>query len=577
LGIIVTSNAQLLLQGILADRRATLTPIQEGTDFFELFVASELLKSYDLSVDELEAGLVGGGNDGGIDGFYMFVDGEPLYPDSPATSREVNLELVIFQAKDSPSFTGTALDKMISTMNTLFDLGRDLASLRKLYNERLLERANSIRRFYKQNIARIVQFQIRAYYATRSEHVHDALRAQVSTLESAVQRLFPTCSFQFEFVGAQQLLTMARTQREEWRELKVSEGPLVVADMGYIGLVKLADYSAFVTDERGNRRRSLFLDNVRDYEGKLGVNEAIASTLRGGSPEDFWTLNNGVTLLASQVRPGYRLLALRDPKVVNGLQTSVEIFDYFKGQSTLDDNRTVLVRVVVPANEDSRDRIIVATNKQTPIATGVLHATDPIHKDIEEFLARHGLYYERRRNAYRNEGVSLDAIVTMPHLALCVTAVLLQEPHISVKINARSRVFSRPNMYGRIFSREYPLPAFLNCLRIVRYVESYIRQIPVDRKNAHLVGKGPGGRPSLWWTQWHTSMYVAAVEIEGRVSPARLAELDFAKIEALDLAQAIAQVRSVFKELGSRGTEYQLAKLPESTERLLALARKQRR
>ncbi len=575
----MTSNAQLLLQGVLADRRATLTPIQEGTDFFELFVASELLKPYDLSVDELEAGLIGGGGDGGIDGFYMFVDGEPLYPDNRPITREVNLELVIFQAKDSPSFSGTALDKMISTMDTVFDLGRDLGSLRKLYNERFLERANLLRRFYRQNIARIVQFRIRTYYVARSEHVHDALRAQVSTLELAVNRLFPTCSFEFEFIGARELLAMARTQREEWLELKVAEGPLVVGDVGYVGLVKLFDYSAFITDERGNRRRSLFLDNVRDYEGKLGVNQAIAATLSGGSPEDFWTLNNGVTLLASQVRPGYRLLALRDTKVVNGLQTSVEIFDHFKGQSTPDDNRTVLVRVVVPASEDSRDRIIVATNKQTPIATGVLHATDPIHKDIEEFLARSGLYYERRRNAYRNEGISLDAIVTMPHLALCVTAVLLQEPHVTVKINARSRVFNRSDMYERIFSREYPLPAFLNCLRIVRHVESYIRQIPEDSRDTHILGKSSQGRPNLWWTQWHTSMYVAAVTVHGRVSPARLADLDFAKIEEVDLAQAVAQVRLVFTELraSSKGTEYQLAKLPESTERLLALARKQRK
>jgi len=74
-------------------------------------------------------------------------------------------------------------------------------------------------------------------------------------------------------------------------------------------------------------------------------------------------------------------------------------------------------------------------------------------------------------------------------------------------------------------------------------------------------------------------MYVAAVTVHGRVSPARLADLDFAKIEEVDLAQAVAQVRLVFTELraSSKGTEYQLAKLPESTERLLALARKQRK
>ena len=72
---------------------------------------------------------------------------------------------------------------------------------------------------------------------------------------------------------------------------------------------------------------------------------------------------------------------------------------------------------------------------------------------------------------------------------------------------------------------------------------------------------------------------IAAVMVDGRVSPARLADLDFAKIEEVDLTRAVAQVRSVFKELRSRskGTEYQLAKLPESTDRLLALAKTQRK
>lgn len=72
---------------------------------------------------------------------------------------------------------------------------------------------------------------------------------------------------------------------------------------------------------------------------------------------------------------------------------------------------------------------------------------------------------------------------------------------------------------------------------------------------------------------------IAAVMVDGRVSPARLADLDFAKIEEVDLTRAVAQVRSVFKELRSRskGTEHQLAKLPESTDRLLALAKTQRK
>jgi hypothetical protein len=572
----MASNVQVLLQGILSDRRRALIPSGNEVNFFELFTASEFLKTYDLSVDEIEAGLIGGGNDGGIDGIYSFVDGEPLDDVSQTPNRDVNVELVLFQSKDSESFSGTALDKMISTINTAFDFGREVTSLRRLYNERLLERVDSFRKYYSQNITRIAKLNVRVYYVTRSEHVHGALQEQVATLELSASRLFPNCIFEFGFIGAPELLALARTQRPEWMELKVAEGPIVVGDTGYIALVRLSDYKAFVTDARGNRTRSLFLDNVRDYEGHSRVNDAIAGTLRGDSPEDFWTLNNGVTLLAQQVRTAYKLLALRNPKVVNGLQTTMEIFDHFKGKEALDDNRTVLVRVVVPVNEASRDRIIVATNSQTAIKPGVLKATDPVHKDIEELFAHSGLYYERRRNAYRNEGVSLEAIVTMPQLALCVVSVLLQEPHLAVKASAPTAILQNELLYQRIFSHDYPLKAFGMCVKIVRYIEAHIRQRSEDASYIAML-RGTAGRAHsrfyLWWAQWHVAMYLAAEAANSEMNASRLADLDFARVEAIDLDNSIAEVRSIFDNLRltSRRNEYQVAKSSASTAAVLAL------
>ena len=37
-----------------------------------------VLRNYELSMDELEDGWVDGGDDGGIDGFYVFIDGNFL-------------------------------------------------------------------------------------------------------------------------------------------------------------------------------------------------------------------------------------------------------------------------------------------------------------------------------------------------------------------------------------------------------------------------------------------------------------------------------------------------------------------
>ena len=95
---------------------------------------------------------------------------------------------------------------------------------------------------------------------------------------------------------------------------------------------------------------------------------------------------------------------MEDPQIVNGLQTSTEIYNYCKESDETNDERKILVRVMVPTEDESRDRIIKATNSQTVVLLSSLRATDKIHRDIEEYLRPRGLFYDRRKNYYRNEG-----------------------------------------------------------------------------------------------------------------------------------------------------------------------------
>ena len=96
--------------------------------------------------------------------------------------------------------------------------------------------------------------------------------------------------------------------------------------------------------------------------------------------------------------------------------------------------RSVLVRVIVPQEEDSRDRIIKATNSQTSIPRASLRATDKIHRDIEDYLTPRGIYYDRRKNYYKNQGKPVKKIVSIPYLAQAVLACGLRDP-----ANARAR------------------------------------------------------------------------------------------------------------------------------------------
>ncbi|WP_196759514.1 hypothetical protein [Cronobacter sakazakii] len=70
------TNDQIILEQILKDKKNELGTDIKDTEFFELYSASEILKDYDVTYDDIEYGIVGNGGDGGIDSIFTFVNGE---------------------------------------------------------------------------------------------------------------------------------------------------------------------------------------------------------------------------------------------------------------------------------------------------------------------------------------------------------------------------------------------------------------------------------------------------------------------------------------------------------------------
>jgi hypothetical protein len=115
--------------------------------------------------------------------------------------------------------------------------------------------------------------------------------------------------------------------------------------------------------------------------------------------------NNGVTILAEQASAQDESLTIRKPIVVNGLQTSHEIHRFFSaGKNDDARNRCVQVRVIEIEDDARRDRVIKATNSQTGIKPASLPATEPLQRKIEDYLLQQGIYYDRRKDFWRNKG-----------------------------------------------------------------------------------------------------------------------------------------------------------------------------
>ena len=62
----MSENDRIILDQILDQQRTAAAPKLSAANYFELFAAEQALKEFDLSYDELEAGMTGGGADGGL-------------------------------------------------------------------------------------------------------------------------------------------------------------------------------------------------------------------------------------------------------------------------------------------------------------------------------------------------------------------------------------------------------------------------------------------------------------------------------------------------------------------------------
>jgi hypothetical protein len=216
--------------------------------------------------------------------------------------------------------------------------------------------------------------------------------------------------------------------------------------------------------------------NVRDYQGKRNpVNAQIRETLNDKSAkEEFWWLNNGITILGEKCSISGNRLSVTTPEIVNGLQTSHEIFAVF-GVSPWVDTRNVLVRIILPTEEQSRNRIIKATNSQTPVDTLSLRATDRIHLDIEDRLKAYGLYYDRRKGEYRRLRKAISKIVSVRQLAQACMAILLQRPN-----DARARpstVLKNDTQYSVLFDESNNRDLYAACILLDRQVDAFLSRI----------------------------------------------------------------------------------------------------
>lgn len=483
-------NNKIILKGCIDQFKLQNELTTTDSETFELFSLTQITKDYDLTFETIQDSVVDGGHDGGIDSIITIV--EDFVPESIEDlddiefNRKTNVKIVITQCKKENSFKESALDKLITSIPELFDLSKSTDALLLRFNTRVVEKGIIARESWRKCSIAGGKLEIFFKYWANSEtiEVNTTFEQKTNQLLAQCQSIFVGASIGYKNYSCHELLKLYQTQRNERLQIIYKETPLSTSfidiGIGYVGTVKLANYKSFLTDEEGKIREDLFESNIRHFQGAVDVNTKIKNSIEDNSTEDFWWLNNGITIIASNPSLVGTTLSLDNIQIVNGLQTSYSIFLHHNNDQS--DTRSVLVKVII--NEDKRtiDHIIASTNSQNPVSPSLLRATDDIQRELELFYGNEGYFYDRRKNYYKNQGKPASRIFSIQTTAQIIESLLFNNPY-----SARSKPTSliKDNAtYNRIFDQNRNYKVYLNsCLLNKKVIELWTSIEDKDKKN----------------------------------------------------------------------------------------------
>jgi hypothetical protein len=226
--------------------------------------------------------------------------------------------------------------------------------------------------------------------------------------------------------------------------------------------------------------KRLFHKNIRFFLGtKSDINKGIQKTL-SETPENFFCFNNGITIVASNVREAgnpesTRRLELTDLSIINGAQTVASSASLIERQPDLDiDSARVLVTVIESeAGSDFSEHVTKNRNYQNAVNKAAFAALDSQQERLRKECAMYEITYLYRTE--QNFNVRIEGYIGIIEAAYALASIK-NNPNYPFKLKRNSSLFLTKDSdeYKKLFNEELSALQLINTVYLYRAAENIL-------------------------------------------------------------------------------------------------------
>jgi len=409
------------------------------SEHFELFVNYSIISDEHNRTFNLNDISIGSGYDTGIDGLAIIVNGSIInssneIDDFLERNGFLDVSYIFIQSKTSSNFDTSDIRTFVDGVKDFFreeptlPRNNDIQNLSDISNY-ILDHA----RTFKENPKCKLYYVTTGIYNEEDKNINSVKVNAIKDLQNL--NLFETVDF--KILGATEIGKLYRKTKSPTSATFTFSNKVTLDDIegipqAYYGVLPFSEFKKLIVDDNDNIA-NVFDDNVRDFQGDTNpVNSKISETLNSENPFLFSVINNGITIVANEIKTSGNTFTIDDYQIVNGCQTSNVLFMNRENRQIQELN--IPIRLIGTKEEKIKSKITVSTNNQTAIKPEQLSAMSEFQKNLEFYyntIEGDGkLYYERRSKQYNsNASVIKRKIITTPIQIKSFSSMFRDEPH----------------------------------------------------------------------------------------------------------------------------------------------------